>query len=148
MAAPTPQSIDENQQLRDEENQQLINANQKFMYDNFDFTKAFPTDTHKDTVDVFFNDGNFEFYTATNLKGKLNNLAQLYEGIFLDMNVSMTDEQRETLKKITDKCQLRLNTLLRNSSETLKEIDEYKGTFINTSDNKLKKVDQIISLNI
>ena len=55
------------------------------------------------------------------------------------MNVSMTDEQRETLKKITDKCQSRLNTLLRNSSETLKEIDQYKGTFINTSDNKHKK---------
>ena len=136
MAALTPQSIDENQQL--------INTNQKFMFDNFDFTK----DITPSNVDVFFNDGNFEFRTATNLIAKLNNLSQLYQGIFLDMNVSMTDEQRETLKKITDKCQSRLNTLLRNSSETLKEIDQYKGTFINTSDNKLKKVDQIISLNI
>ena len=127
MAALTPQSIDENQQL--------INTNQKFMFDNFDFTK----DITPSNVDVFFNDGNFEFRTATNLIAKLNNLSQLYQGIFLDMNVSMTDEQRETLKKITDKCQSRLNTLLRNSSETLKEIDQYKGTFINTSDNKLKK---------
>ena len=57
MAAPTPQSIDENQQSRDEENQQLINANQKFMYDNFDFTK----DITPSNVDVFFNDETLSF---------------------------------------------------------------------------------------